>query len=52
MARKPIIAGNWKMHNNKAEAKQLVDGIMYGVSQLEADKMPEYVVSQIIEKLK
>ena len=45
MARKPIIAGNWKMHNNKAEAKQLVDGIMYGVSQLEADKMPEVVIA-------
>lgn len=45
MARRPIIAGNWKMHNNKAEAKELVDGIMYGVSQLEKDKMPEVVIA-------
>ena len=25
MARKPIIAGNWKMHNNKAQAKELIE---------------------------
>lgn len=45
MARRPIIAGNWKMNNNKAEAKELVDGIMYGVSQLDASKMPEVVIA-------
>ena len=28
MARRPIIAGNWKMNNNKAEAKLLADGIV------------------------
>ena len=43
--RKPIIAGNWKMHNNKAQAKQLIDGITYGVSQLDATKMPEVVIA-------
>jgi len=45
MARRPIIAGNWKMNNNKAQARELVDGIMYGVSQLEASKMPEVVLA-------
>ena len=45
MARRPIIAGNWKMNNNKAEAKELVDGIMYGVSQLDASKMPEVILA-------
>ncbi len=45
MTRRPIIAGNWKMNNNKAEAKELTDGIMYGVSQLEASKMPEVVLA-------
>ncbi len=45
MSRKPIIAGNWKMNNNKAEARELIDGIMYGVSQLDGDKMPEVVVA-------
>ncbi len=45
MSRKPIIAGNWKMNNNKAEAKELVDGIMYGISQLDGSKMPEVVIA-------
>ena len=45
MSRKPIIAGNWKMNNNKAATKELVDGIMYGVSQLDASKMPEVIIA-------
>ncbi len=45
MARRPIIAGNWKMNNNKAQAKELVDGIMYGISQLDASKMPEVIIA-------
>lgn len=45
MARKPIIAGNWKMNNNKAQAKELVDGIMQGISQLDKDKMPEVIIA-------
>lgn len=45
MARKPIIAGNWKMNNNKAAAKELMDGILNGISQLDATKMPEVVVA-------
>ena len=45
MARRPIIAGNWKMNNNKAATKELVDGIMYGVSQLDASKMPEVIIA-------
>ena len=45
MARRPIIVGNWKMNNNKAQAKELTDGIMYGVSQLDAAKMPEVILA-------
>ena len=45
MARKPIIAGNWKMNNNKAQAKELVDGIMQGISQLDKNKMPEVIIA-------
>ena len=51
MARKPIIAGNWKMNNNKAATKELVDGIMYGISQLDADKMPEVVIAPTFTSL-
>ena len=45
MARRPIIAGNWKMNNNKAEAKALIQGIVAGVKELDAQKMPEVVVA-------
>ena len=45
MARRPIIAGNWKMHNNKAAARELMDGINYGISKLDAARMPEVVVA-------
>lgn len=45
MARRPIIAGNWKMNNNKANAKALVEGILEGIKDLEADKMPEVVIA-------
>ena len=45
MSRRPIIAGNWKMNNNKAEAKALIEGIVAGVKDLDAAKMPEVVVA-------
>jgi len=45
MSRRPIIAGNWKMNNNKAEARELVDGILQGILPLEASKMPEVVIA-------
>ncbi len=45
MARRPIIAGNWKMNNNKAAAKELMDGIVKGVQTLDASLMPEVVVA-------
>ena len=45
MTRRPIIAGNWKMHNNKAAAKVLVEGILAGVKDLDAQKMPEVVIA-------
>ena len=45
MSRRPIIAGNWKMNNNKAEARELVDGILRGILPLEAAKMPEVVIA-------
>jgi triosephosphate isomerase len=27
-ARRPLVAGNWKMHGNRAEAAALVDGLL------------------------
>ena len=33
--RKPIIAGNWKMHKNRAEAEALASGIRKGIDRVE-----------------
>lgn len=51
MARRPIIAGNWKMNNTKAAAKELMDGIIKGVETLDASKMPEVVVAPTFTSL-
>jgi len=34
--RKPLIAGNWKMHKTLVEARELVGGIVEGVGKLDA----------------
>jgi len=30
MARRPLVAGNWKMHGSRAEAGALLDGLLHG----------------------
>lgn len=51
MARKPIIAGNWKMHNNSAQSKELIEGIKANVKELDAAKLPEIVVAPVFTSL-
>ena len=51
MARKPIIAGNWKMHNNCAQSKELIKGIKEKVDGLELEKLPEIVVAPVFTSL-
>ncbi|HNC63972.1 MAG TPA: triose-phosphate isomerase, partial [Chitinophagales bacterium] len=36
--RKKIIAGNWKMHLNKAEAIELVESVLVGSKDLDLDE--------------
>ena len=38
MSRRPIIAGNWKMHNNKAQAKELIEKNMLRESYIDQIK--------------
>ena len=49
--RKPIIAGNWKMHNNSEQSKELIKGIRNKVDELELDKLPEIVVAPVFTSL-
>lgn len=51
MARKPIIAGNWKMHNNSAASKELIKGIRANVDSLDIAKLPEIVVAPVFTSL-
>ncbi|MGK2929299.1 MAG: triose-phosphate isomerase, partial [Acidimicrobiales bacterium] len=37
MSRKPIISGNWKMHNNHFEAIQLVQKLGYVITEEDVD---------------
>ncbi|MBR1617283.1 triose-phosphate isomerase [bacterium] len=45
MTRRPIIAGNWKMNNNKAMAKELTEGIVEKIKGLDSAKMPEVILA-------
>lgn len=45
MARKPIIAGNWKLNKLTGEAKELVNGIMEGVKSFSKEELPVVVVA-------
>ena len=51
MSRKPIIAGNWKMHNNVAESVELTKGIIDGIKGLDSNKLPEIVIAPVFTSL-
>ena len=49
--RKPIIAGNWKMHKTTKEAKELVTALKEKVCDLEKASLPEIVVAPTFTSL-
>ncbi len=51
MSRKPIIAGNWKMHNNTKQSVELASGIVDGVKKLKKASMPEVVVAPVFTSI-
>lgn len=51
MSRKPVIAGNWKMHNNTKESVELVNGIMDGLKSFEKDALPSVVVAPVFTSI-
>lgn len=51
MSRKPVIAGNWKMHKLQEESKSLVDGIMQELKDIPSDKLPEVVVAPVFTSI-
>ena len=51
MARKPIIAGNWKMNLLKSQAKELFEGIKSYVNQYTAVELPTVVIAPVFTSL-
>ncbi len=51
MSRKPIIAGNWKMHKLQAEAVTLVNDVMAELRPIEKSELPEVIVAPVFTSL-
>ncbi len=51
MSRRPVIAGNWKMHKLQSEAVELVNGIMAELKETSLEKLPEVVVAPTFTSL-
>ena len=51
MSRKPVIAGNWKMHNDTSESIELVNGIMSGIEDIDKSALPEVVVAPVFTSI-
>lgn len=51
MTRKPIIAGNWKMHNNTRESVELTKGIIDGIKNHAKSELPEIVIAPVFTSL-
>lgn len=45
MARRPVIAGNWKMHNLQAEAADLTNAIMQELRAEDKASLPEVIIA-------
>jgi len=51
MSRKPVIAGNWKMHKLQSESVELVNAIMNEIRDVDKSALPEVVVAPVFTSL-
>ncbi len=51
MSRKPVIAGNWKMHNLQQEAIDLTNGIMQELRSEDKNSLPEVIIAPTFTSL-
>lgn len=51
MSRRPVIAGNWKMHKLQDEAAQLANDVMKGLKEFEKENLPEVIVAPVFTSL-
>lgn len=51
MSRRPVIAGNWKMHNLQTQSVELVNALMKELKDEDKAKLPEVVVAPVFTSL-
>jgi len=51
MSRRPVIAGNWKMHNLQSESVELINGLMQELKSIDKALLPEVVVAPVFTSL-
>ena len=51
MTRRPVIAGNWKMHNDTKESVELINGIMDGIKDISKENLPEVVAAPVFTSI-
>ncbi len=51
MSRRPVIAGNWKMHKLQSEAIELTNGIMQALKDEEKSALPEVIIAPTFTSL-
>ena len=51
MSRRPVIAGNWKMHNLQQEAIDLTNGVMQAWRSEEKSTLPEVIIAPTFTSL-
>ena len=51
MARRPVIAGNWKMHNLQQEAIDLTNGVMQALKSEDKALLPEVIIAPTFTSL-
>ena len=51
MSRRPIIAGNWKMHNLMKDAIDLTNGVMAGLRELNKEDLPTVIIAPTFTSL-
>ena len=51
MTRRPVIAGNWKMHNLQKEAAELTNSIMQALKSEDKEKLPLVIIAPVFTSL-
>ena len=51
MTRRPVIAGNWKMHMLSSDSAKLASDVMTGLKEFNKDTLPEVIVAPVFTSL-